>query len=129
MLSRDVEGALTNTQTMTISVLLPFVHLDGLGIQEKMGLEEVSRSKPNELKAPLDLLKTKRRPRNYRSLAVVEAIAMTAMLSYQAKMMIPAMSRHRVTPPIVKEINDPQRSPLRARPGLYTLLVESMIGK
>jgi hypothetical protein len=47
-----------------MSILLPFVHLDGLGVQERMGLEEVSQSKPNELKVALDLLKTKRRPRN-----------------------------------------------------------------
>jgi hypothetical protein len=38
---------------MAISVLLPFVYLDRLGIQERMGLEEMSRSKPNKLKAPL----------------------------------------------------------------------------
>jgi hypothetical protein len=66
---------------MAISVLLPFVHLDGLGVQEKMGLEEVSQSKPNELKVPLDLLKTKQRPRGSQSLAVVEAIAMIVMMN------------------------------------------------
>jgi hypothetical protein len=50
------------TQTMAISVLIPFVHLDGLGVQEKMGLEEVLQSKPNRLKNPLVILRTKRRP-------------------------------------------------------------------
>jgi hypothetical protein len=59
-----LKGLQRTTQTMAISVLFPFVQLDGLGVQEKMGLEEVSQSKPNELKAPLDLLKTKQRPRN-----------------------------------------------------------------
>jgi hypothetical protein len=38
---------------------------------------------------------------------MVEAIATTAMPNYQAKMTIPTMPRRRVTPPIVKEINDP----------------------
>jgi hypothetical protein len=64
MLSCDIEGLQQTTQTMAMSILLPFVHLDGLGVQERMGLEEVSQSKPNELKVALDLLKTKRRPRN-----------------------------------------------------------------
>jgi hypothetical protein len=45
---------------MAMSFFFPFVYLDGLGVQERMGLEEMSRSKPSELKAPLDLLKTKR---------------------------------------------------------------------
>jgi hypothetical protein len=36
---------------MAMSIFLPFVHLDGLGVQERMGLEEMSRSKPSELKA------------------------------------------------------------------------------
>jgi hypothetical protein len=122
---------------MAISVFLPFVHLDELGIQEKMGLEEVSRSKPNKLKAPLDLFRTKRRPRRLQSLDVVEAIAMTAMPNYQAKMTIPAMSRRRVTPPIKKEINDPLRRRLmthkevlsKHNQAYITLLVESTIGK
>jgi hypothetical protein len=102
-----LKGLQQTTQTLAISVLLLFVHLDGLGVQEKMGLEEVSQSKPNELKAPLDLFMTKGRPRCSQSLVVVEAIAMTAMPNYQAKMMILAMPRRRVTPPIMKEINDP----------------------
>jgi hypothetical protein len=59
MLSCDVEGAPTNNIDNGNERFLPFVHLDGLGIQERMGLEEMSRSKPSELKAPLDLLKTK----------------------------------------------------------------------
>jgi hypothetical protein len=91
---------------MAISVLFPFMHLDGLGVQEKMGLEEVSQSKPNELKAPLDLFRTKLRLKRSQSLDVVEAIAMIAMPNYQAKMMIPAMPRRRVTPLIIKETND-----------------------
>jgi hypothetical protein len=92
---------------MAMSVFLPFVHLDGLGVQERMGLEEMSRSKPSELKVPLDLFKTKGRPRNSCNLAVLDTIAMTTMLNYQAKMTIPAMPRRRVTPLIMKEINDP----------------------
>jgi hypothetical protein len=83
------------------------MQLDGLGVQEKMGLEEVSRSKPNKFKKPLILLMTKRRPGRSQSLAAMEARAMTVMPNYQAKMMIPAMLRRRVTPPIMKEINDP----------------------
>jgi hypothetical protein len=47
---------------MAMSIFLPFVHLDGLGVQERMGLEEMSRSKPSELKAPLDRMWLAREP-------------------------------------------------------------------
>jgi hypothetical protein len=59
-----LKGLQRTTQTMAMSVFLLFVHFDELGVQERMGLKEMSRSKPSELKAPLDLLKTKQRPRN-----------------------------------------------------------------
>jgi hypothetical protein len=72
MLSRDVEGAPTNNIDNGNERLPPIRALgrarhpreDGLGIQERMGLEEMSQSKTSELKAPLDLFKTKRRPKN-----------------------------------------------------------------
>jgi hypothetical protein len=50
MLSRDVEGAPMNNTDNGNERLPPIRALGWLGIQEKMGLEEMSRSKPNELK-------------------------------------------------------------------------------
>ena len=63
MCSCNIEGALTNNTNNGNKRLPPACILRRLGVQEKVGLEEVSQSKPNELKAALDLLKTKQRPR------------------------------------------------------------------